>query len=160
MPSNGFWCTIYPSNGYIPDSFPAARENWRITMLNLRAYGSNTTNYLILFVIVDPKPYILLIFPSDWHKMMWWYVHVWSIHLNLFQIFTKFALTCCWHCVCTNVYCSWKRGQIVEEFRGCLNIIPTAGLFHTHLAAYLAIYKALGSDVLLFHSQYDIKITK
>jgi len=57
-------------------------------------------SYLILFVIVDPEPYILLIFSSDWRKMMWRYVHVWSIHLNLFQIFTKFALICCWHCVC------------------------------------------------------------
>jgi hypothetical protein len=42
--------------------------------------------------------------------------------------------------------CSRKGGQIAEESRGCLNIIPTAGLFHTQLAAYLAIYKA--SNVL------------
>jgi hypothetical protein len=38
--------------------------------------------------------------------------------------------------------CSQKGGQIAEESRGCLNIVPTAGLFHTQLAAYLAIYKA------------------
>jgi hypothetical protein len=42
--------------------------------------------------------------------------------------------------------CSQKGGQIAEESRGCLNIVPTAGLFHTQLAAYLAIYKA--SNVL------------
>ena len=37
---------------------------------------------LSLFVVVDPKPYILLIFLSDWRKMMWQYVYVWSDHLS------------------------------------------------------------------------------
>ena len=35
--------------------------------------------------------------------------------------------------------CSQKE---VEESRGYLNIVPTAGLFHTQLAAYLTLCKA------------------
>jgi len=74
LKSDDCWMSSYP------DSFPAARDNWRITMLDLRVWvcdGSNTTNYLILslFVIVNPKPYILLIFPKVGC------IHIWLDHM-------------------------------------------------------------------------------
>ena len=67
MPRDGsptFFTYLTTEQGAKPDSFPAARENWRITMLNPRACVSDLIcklSYLILslFVIVDPKPYIL-----------------------------------------------------------------------------------------------------
>jgi hypothetical protein len=42
--------------------------------------------------------------------------------------------------------CSQTGGQIAEQSRGRLKILSVASLFHTQLAAYLAIHKATNAQ--------------
>ena len=60
-----------------PDSFPATMEN-RNQSESFHYQRCLILSYLCLYIF-DLKPYVFLIFHSDWHKLLWWYVSVWLV---------------------------------------------------------------------------------